>query len=77
MTYTANQMAREEIFAGEEDPGHEYFVERPKPCEICGGPTGLLGTLGNRKHFQCRNCGAEFSRKDLNPTLDSPDWTEP
>jgi len=30
-------------------------------CEICGGPVGLLGVLGNTTWGRCRNCGAEFS----------------
>lgn len=31
-------------------------------CEICGGPVGLLGILGNRLHQCCRDCGAHSSR---------------
>lgn len=57
------QQAREEIFAGEEDLCLEYFPEEPEPCALCGGPVGVLGTLGNRTHFQCRNCGAECSHE--------------
>jgi len=30
-------------------------------CEMCGGPLGFLGQLGNLEHYQCRNCGAETS----------------
>jgi len=31
-------------------------------CPVCGGPGVELGTLGNRQHFRCRNCGMDFSR---------------
>lgn len=51
------------MFAGEEDLCLEYFPEEPEPCALCGGPVGVLGTLGNRTHFQCRNCGAECSHE--------------
>jgi transposase-like protein len=33
-------------------------------CPVCGGPGMELGTLGNRQHFRCRNCGMDFSRHD-------------
>lgn len=32
-------------------------------CPSCGGQGGVLGTLGFLRHFRCRDCGAEFSRK--------------
>lgn len=32
-------------------------------CPNCMGPGTELGTLGNRKHFRCRDCGMDFSRK--------------
>jgi hypothetical protein len=28
---------------------------------VCGGITVLLGWLGQRRHFCCRDCGAMFS----------------
>jgi hypothetical protein len=31
-------------------------------CIQCGGPAGVLGTLGATKHYQCRNCGWQWSR---------------
>jgi DNA-directed RNA polymerase subunit RPC12/RpoP len=31
-------------------------------CPVCGGPSYELGTLGNREHFRCQNCGMDFSR---------------
>ena len=30
-------------------------------CVLCEGPLISLGTLGNREHFRCRNCGGECS----------------
>lgn len=32
-------------------------------CPTCQGEDSgeVLGRLGNRDHFRCRNCGAEFS----------------
>lgn len=34
----------------------------PAPdCPICGGPGGLLGSLGRRTHYTCRNCGMQYS----------------
>lgn len=32
-------------------------------CTVCDGPAVLLGSLGNRRHLRCRNCGATFSRE--------------
>ena len=40
--------------------------ETPEPgevCSFCGGPGILLGSLGSREHFRCRNCGTEWSAK--------------
>jgi transposase-like protein len=31
-------------------------------CPACDGPAGLLGALGNRKHYQCRDCGMQYSK---------------
>lgn len=31
-------------------------------CDVCGGRGCAMGTLGNRKHYQCRNCGMQFSK---------------
>lgn len=31
-------------------------------CPVCDGPAMLLGALGNRRHFRCRDCGAGWSR---------------
>jgi len=33
-------------------------------CPACGGPGVALGSLGNRAHFRCRNCGMDFSHED-------------
>jgi len=32
-------------------------------CPLCGGPGVLLGALGAREHFRCRDCGAGHSRE--------------
>ena len=32
-------------------------------CQLCGGPLGILGLLGNRVQLQCRDCGMSFSRE--------------
>ena len=37
------------------------LVTEGKSCGMCGGEGMLLGALGNRKHFRCRNCGMDFS----------------
>jgi hypothetical protein len=31
-------------------------------CGLCGGPLVLLGKLGDRKHYRCRNCGMGWSK---------------
>lgn len=31
------------------------------PCSACSGPLAYQGTLGNREHYRCRNCGLDFS----------------
>lgn len=33
-------------------------LEEPKECPACGGEAGLMGMLGTRAHYNCRNCGA-------------------
>ena len=30
-------------------------------CATCGGSLAFLGTLGNREHYRCRNCGMDCS----------------
>ncbi len=63
------------------NPGRHRFVRRRKVdvddfdaedmgCQMCGGPVMYLGHLGNRAHFQCRNCGMQFSNEiQKNPSL--------
>ena len=36
-------------------------------CLLCSGDAYPLGTLGLRTYFQCRDCGAQFSRKTKSP----------
>lgn len=28
-------------------------------CRICGGPSALMGVLGDRRWYRCRDCGFE------------------
>lgn len=44
------------------DPLHEDRDDGGATCPLCDGPGCLLGTLGRRIHFRCRNCGMDFSR---------------
>lgn len=32
-------------------------------CPMCGGEAQLMGQLGNRKHYRCRDCGWDSSKK--------------
>jgi transposase-like protein len=32
-------------------------------CPMCYGEAGVLGVLGYLRHYLCRNCGMQFSRK--------------
>lgn len=41
----------------------EYEVAN---CPACDGPGMLLGQLGNRLHYRCRNCGLDFSHAEEN-----------
>lgn len=41
-------------------------------CELCGGPLGLLGSLGFMLHLTCRNCGMFFTR-DNRPNEEDDD----
>lgn len=56
MTYTARELA--EMAANGIDI--DDFVADPN-CPTCGGPGALLGALGRRVHFRCRDCGLDFS----------------
>jgi len=38
--------------------------DEPAECPVCGGPGVILGTLGTRVHYRCRDCGMEFSHTD-------------
>ena len=47
-----------DVFRDPEDHGDE---EGPA-CPVCEGGEGyLLGRLGSRVHFRCRDCGIEWS----------------
>lgn len=30
-------------------------------CRVCGGELSVLGQLGQRTHFRCRDCGLDQS----------------
>lgn len=31
-------------------------------CQACGGPCVLMGMLGRRVHYRCRDCGMDNNR---------------
>lgn len=42
---------------------YEDDGEDTNPCPVCQGPLVVLGDLGNRRHYRCRNCGSETSER--------------
>lgn len=44
-----------------DDPDFDHDLD-PWVCPSCGGPVVEMGTLGNRQHGRCRNCGIDVSR---------------
>ena len=42
----------------------DFEPEETIPCEMCSGTCYSMGYLGSRQHFQCRQCGAQFSHKE-------------
>lgn len=54
----------------------DFEDEDPAPeCSACGGPLVELGALGNRMHYRCRNCGADFSA-DISQQEEVPEGPE-
>lgn len=53
--------ARGEIadWLAENEP--EWGGPPDESCGLCGGELTLLGALGARLHYRCRNCGWETS----------------
>lgn len=47
----------------EEIPSEELVIEYDVggTCGSCEGPLMVLGALGNRTHYRCRNCGIDTS----------------
>jgi DNA-directed RNA polymerase subunit RPC12/RpoP len=43
----------------EEEDTHE-----DAQCPMCSGPGNLLGKLGKRVHYRCRNCGMDFNHEE-------------
>lgn len=36
-------------------------LDAPASCPACGGEGASMGSLGNREHMRCRQCGLDFS----------------
>jgi len=45
------------------NPCHRAGGRRNPSCSLCNGPLEFMGTLGNLRHFRCRNCGMWSSKK--------------
>ena len=45
----------------DERSGDDY--SEPAGCAACGQQVVVIGTLGNRQHFRCRNCGLDQSKE--------------
>jgi hypothetical protein len=56
-TKLARRPVREEVPS--EELVIEYDVEGV--CSVCGGPNMVLGQLGSKTHYRCRNCGMDSS----------------
>lgn len=48
------------------DEDEDYPVSRSPEqfCPMCGTPNEPMGMLGQRTHYHCRNCGANYSDQD-------------
>lgn len=47
-------------WVGAEEPEEPEEPEPTGECPLCEGPGMYQGTLGQRPHFRCRNCGIDF-----------------
>jgi len=45
----------------DDEDADEDIHESDVRCPVCPGPGVFLGQLGNRKHYRCRDCAAQFS----------------
>ena len=36
-------------------------IDTSLSCQICNGELHLIGVLGNREHYMCRQCGMQWS----------------
>lgn len=45
-------------------------------CPQCDGPGVLLGQLGDKIHYRCRNCGVDFN-ESISPNHTGPERQEP
>ena len=72
--WKGKRRAVKEEFEDEEDL-EDQFEENPI-CPACETGEGqYMGTLGNRQHFRCRQCGMQFSRvqnESVNENDDEP-----
>jgi len=59
----ANLLGREPnpFWVGAEEPAEEEEPEPTGECPLCEGPGMYQGSLGQRSHFRCRNCGIDFN----------------
>ena len=48
------------------DPTNNLYFktqyDQPETCSICLGPKFVLGTLGNSRWLQCRDCGMQSTQ---------------
>lgn len=50
----------------------ENDEENDRECSVCGGERQVLGALGGRTHFRCRNCGMQSSEGYPHPVPLTP-----
>lgn len=70
---SANEVAYDDATAYGRTDINDELDEEPElgegSCPLCDGgapcdgPGIVLGSLGNRQHFRCRDCGMDFSRE--------------
>lgn len=86
MTFIADVYDSEDPYAGSPINLDDYQQDVPIDnddsnidyvhCPACDGPGVLLGQLGNRIHYRCRNCGMDFNEK-VDPNHTGPERDDP